>query len=142
LRLLADDRLDDALQRRIAEGMPTLATCAGVILLAMRVEPPQRSLAVLDVTVQRNAYGRQVHSTVAPVSLDADLGTPATVDGVFIRAPRIVAVGSGVRILGRRGADPVLVEQPPLLAVTYHPELGGDDRVHRRFVARLEACHV
>jgi len=142
LRLMADDGLEAALARRLGAGLPVLATCAGVILLASRVSPRQRSFAVLDVAVERNAYGRQVHSAVAPVALEPELGPPDTVDGVFIRAPRIVATGPGVRVLGRRGPDPVLVEQGPVLAATYHPELTGDDRLHRRLVAAAEVSHV
>lgn len=142
LRLMADDGLEAALAGRLGAGMPVLATCAGVILLASRVTPAQRSFAVLDVAVERNAYGRQVHSSVAPVVLDPKLGLPATVDGVFIRAPRIVAVGPGVRVLGRLCSAPVLVEQGSVLAATYHPELTGDDRLHRRLVAAAEVSHV
>ncbi len=142
LRLMSDDGLETALAGRLAAGLPVLATCAGVILVASRVAPAQRSFAVLDVAVERNAYGRQVHSTVAPVALEPDLGAPATVDGVFIRAPRIVAVGPGVRVLGRRGPDAVLVQQGAVLAATYHPELTGDDRLHRRLVAAAEVARV
>ncbi len=139
LRLMAPDRLDAAIAARVREGMPVLGTCAGVIVLARRVEPPQPSLALLDVAVRRNAYGRQVHSAVAPVRLAEALGEPAEVEGVFIRAPRIEAVGPGVEVLGWREEDPVLVRQGHVLAATYHPELTPDLRVHRLLLEEVHA---
>ena len=111
--------------------MPALATCAGVILLAREVRnPPQRSLGVLDVAVERNAYGRQLDSTVAPVTVVAGAGLgSAMLEGVFIRAPRVVAVGPGVEVLATRGADPLLLRQRGILAATFHPELSGGSPV-------------
>jgi 5'-phosphate synthase pdxT subunit len=138
LRLLADDALGDALAARLAAGLPTLGTCAGLILLARRVQPEQRSLAVLDVDVVRNAYGRQVHSHLATVELDPTLGPPPAMEGVFIRAPRVVRVGAAVQVLGRVGDDPVLVRQGRLVAATFHPELSADRRVHRLLVDLAE----
>jgi 5'-phosphate synthase pdxT subunit len=138
LRLMADESLAERIGERVRSGMPVLATCAGVILLASSVEPRQPSLDLLDVDVVRNAYGRQVHSTVAMVDVDSSLGEPQQMEAVFIRAPRIVRTGSGVRVLGRRGGDPVLVSSGRVVAATFHPELGADRRVHGLFRRLLE----
>ena len=111
---------------------PTFGTCAGCILLANEVtRPAQQSLAVLDVTVERNAYGRQIDSVIemAPTTLD---GGPMEL--VYIRAPRIVRAGPGVQVLAEREGFPVLVEQDHIMAATFHPELSSDRRVHQRFV--------
>lgn len=140
LRLMEPEDLAEKIGRRIARGMPVLATCAGVILLAGEIVPPQRSLGLLDVEVERNAYGRQVHSTISAVDLADELGEPAQYEGVFIRAPRITRVGPEVAVLGRFGNDPVLIRQGRIIAATFHPELTDDDRVHRLLVAG-EATH-
>ncbi len=111
---------------------PTFGTCAGAILLAKDVEnPAQKSLAALDITVERNAYGRQIDSTILTV--------PTTLEGgplemVFIRAPRITRTGPEVEILASRDEYPVLVQQGHLLAATFHPELSSDHRVHQLFM--------
>lgn len=135
VRLLVANGLGDELARRIRGGMPTLATCAGVILLARGVVPSQPSLGILDVDVERNAYGRQVHSSVTSVQVSAEVGGGPDMEGVFIRAPRITRAGAGVEILGRRGPDPVLVRQGGIVAATFHPELTSDARVHTLFCA-------
>lgn len=111
---------------------PTFGTCAGVILLAKNVtNPAQKSLGALDVTVERNAYGRQIDSTI--IQTESKLpGGP--LEMVFIRAPRITRTGEGVEILATRGQDPVLVRKGHLLAATFHPELGHDTRVHQLFL--------
>jgi 5'-phosphate synthase pdxT subunit len=111
---------------------PAFGTCAGCILLSSEVlNPPQASLAVLDATVERNAYGRQVDSSieVAPTALGA-----APLEMVYIRAPRIVKTGADVQVLAERDGYPVLVRQGHLLAATFHPELSTDRRVHQYFV--------
>jgi 5'-phosphate synthase pdxT subunit len=121
----------DALKDYAADH-PVFGTCAGAILLAREVlHPPQRSLGLLDAVVERNAYGRQIDSTILtePTSLP---GEP--LEMVFIRAPRIVKTGPSVEILARRDGYPVLVRQGLLMAATFHPELSGDRRVHRLFV--------
>jgi 5'-phosphate synthase pdxT subunit len=111
---------------------PTFGTCAGCILLAKDVaNPTQRSFGVLDIAVERNAYGRQNDSAI--------LSTETTLPGgpmemVFIRAPRISRVGEGIEILARRGDDPVLIRKGQLLAATFHPELSTDTRVHQLFL--------
>ncbi len=139
LRLMEPEDLFTALGVRLAAGLPVLATCAGVILIAAGVRPVQRSLAALDVDVTRNAYGRQLHSSVAPVRLASGLDGPATMEAVFIRAPRIERVGLGVEVLAHRDEDPVLVRQRGVLAATFHPELGADTRVHRWFLELVAA---
>jgi 5'-phosphate synthase pdxT subunit len=138
LRLMEDEGLAGRIAERVRSGTPVLATCAGVILLAASVEPRQPSLGLLDVDIVRNAYGRQVHSTVAMVDVDGALGDPRPMEAVFIRAPRIVRTGAGVQVLGRRGGDPVLVRSGRIVAATFHPELSADRRIHALFLGLLE----
>jgi 5'-phosphate synthase pdxT subunit len=111
---------------------PTFGTCAGVILLAKDVtNPAQKSLGALDVTVERNSYGRQIDSAI----LHAESRLPGDpLEMVFIRAPRITRTGGSVETLANRGEDPVLVREGHLLAATFHPELGHDTRVHQLFL--------
>jgi pyridoxal 5'-phosphate synthase pdxT subunit len=117
------------------QSKPTFGTCAGCILLAQEVlHPKQKSLAVLDATVERNAYGRQIDSSI--VHGDTRLGP---MEMVYIRAPRIVKVGETVEVLAEREGFPVLVRQGHLLAATFHPELSEDRRVHRLFVEQVKA---
>lgn len=138
LKLLARDSFDRRLHGLIAGGLPTLATCAGVILLAREVlNPRQASLGLLDVTVERNAYGRQLDSAVVALEPSNGVLGPGRVEGVFIRAPRLVRVGPSVEVLARRGGDPVLVRQDRLLAATFHPELSPSDPVVPLFVTSL-----
>lgn len=134
LRLMEAGGLFERIRERIAGGMAVLATCAGVILLAQRVIPDQRCLGALAVEVVRNAYGRQVHSSVEGVEVEPPLGPPRLMEGVFIRAPRISSVGHEVDVLGMREKDPVIVRQGRVLGVTFHPELTGDSRVHELFL--------
>ena len=133
--LLELDNFRSALIDQIKNGMPVLATCCGVIVLARGVEPEQPALGLLDVDVTRNAYGRQISSEIVDVDLVPEMGLPSTVEGVFIRAPRISRVGQDVAVLGTRGNDPVLVKQGRIVAATFHPELGDDLRVHQFFVS-------
>ena len=118
--------------RDFVRSKPTFGTCAGCILLAKEVlHPPQASLGLLDATVERNAYGRQIDSSIE--TSDTELpGGP--LEMVYIRAPRIVKTGEGVRVLAHRDGFPVLVEQGHIMAATFHPELSSDRRVHQRFV--------
>jgi 5'-phosphate synthase pdxT subunit len=111
---------------------PVFGTCAGCILLATEVQNPvQRSFAVLDVTVERNAYGRQNDSVI----LNEETALPGgPLEMVFIRAPRISRVGEGVATLATRDGDPTLVRQGRVLAATFHPELTDDTRVHHYFL--------
>jgi 5'-phosphate synthase pdxT subunit len=111
---------------------PTFGTCAGCILLATDVtHPPQKSLGVLNATVERNAYGRQIDSAIQTGETQLPGGP---LEMVYIRAPRIVKTGDGVKVLAERDGFPVLVEQGHLMAATFHPELSSDRRVHQRFV--------
>jgi len=111
---------------------PTFGTCAGAILLAKQVENPQQTgLNAIDITIRRNAYGRQVDSSIveAVTSLGGD-----PLEMVFIRAPRIENVGDGVEVLAKREGDPVLVRKGNVMAATFHPELSEDNRVHAEFL--------
>jgi 5'-phosphate synthase pdxT subunit len=111
---------------------PVFGTCAGCILLAKDVEnPTQRSFGVLDITVQRNAYGRQNDSAI----LTSETSLPGgPLEMVFIRAPRITRIGPSIQTLATRDADPTLIRQGKLLAATFHPELSDDTRVHQLFL--------
>jgi 5'-phosphate synthase pdxT subunit len=134
LRLMEPEDLSRRIVERVRAGMAVLATCAGVILLAQAVMPKQPSLGILAIDVERNAYGRQLHSTVAEIDLAPDLGEPPQMEGVFIRAPRIVRHDPSVEVLGVWGEDPVLIRQDRVLAATFHPELTNDLRVHQLFL--------
>jgi pyridoxal 5'-phosphate synthase pdxT subunit len=121
-----------AVLRDFVQAKPTFGTCAGCILLATEVtHPAQTSLGLLHATVERNAYGRQIDSSIE--TADTELpGGP--LEMVYIRAPRIVKTGDGVQVLATRDGYPVLVEQGHIMAATFHPELSADRRVHQRFV--------
>ncbi|WP_263384314.1 pyridoxal 5'-phosphate synthase glutaminase subunit PdxT [Granulicella arctica] len=111
---------------------PTFGTCAGAILLATHVEhPAQRSLCALDITVERNAYGRQNDSTILDVQTEIPGGP---LEMVYIRAPRITRTGANVETLANRDGFATLVRQGHLLAATFHPELSADTRVHQLFL--------
>jgi 5'-phosphate synthase pdxT subunit len=117
---------------------PVFGTCAGVILLAREVlNPPQRSLGLLDAIIERNAYGRQVDSVIVTAET-ALAGGP--LEMVFIRSPRISQIGPGVEVLATRDGFPVLIRQGRILAATFHPELSHDRRVHRLFVESVKAA--
>ena len=134
LRLMKPWDFIDAIQNFYHQGGALMGTCAGLILMAKRVEPSQKSLGLLDVAVQRNAYGRQVDSFVGTGRWSCDLGETNDCPMVFIRAPVITTVGEGVRVLAHHNAQPVLVSAPRLLAASFHPEMSGSLRVHRYFV--------
>jgi len=140
LKLLASEGLLDPL-RQFGEAKPIFGTCAGAILLAREVSnPAQQSLGLVDIAIERNAYGRQLDSRVAPVDLDASLANgngSSSVEAVFIRAPIIRRTGEGVRALATYQGDPVLVEQGRHLVATFHPELTSDRRVHRLFLEKV-----
>jgi 5'-phosphate synthase pdxT subunit len=120
---------------------PIFGTCAGAILLASEVtHPAQQSLALMDLTVERNAYGRQIDSRVAQLTPEPDFAQrthAGDLEAVFIRAPIIRHMGPGARVLAAYHGDPVLVEQGRHLVATFHPELSSDSRVHELFVSKL-----
>ncbi len=128
---LLDERTFQKLNEFV-HNKPSFGTCAGAIMLAREVEnPPQPGLDAIDIGVRRNAYGRQIDSSIveAPSALG---GEP--LEMVFIRAPRIVSVGPKVEVLAKRGDDPVLVRQGRVMVATFHPELSEDKRVHAEFL--------
>ena len=147
-KLAAAFDLLDPLRKRIAGGMPAYGSCAGMILLADRVldgVEGQQTLGGLDMTVRRNAFGRQVDSFEETLPLDGVPGGPF--HAVFIRAPWVESVGAGVEVLGRVEEGPaagriVAVRQGGLLATSFHPELAGDPRVHALFVAIVKEQHL
>lgn len=125
--------LMEPLRARIAGGLPVFGTCTGLILMAREIEgSDQPRIGCMDVSVRRNAYGRQVDSFETDVTVPALGEEPLR--AVFIRAPRITGVQPGVEILASTADGPVLVRQGNLLAASFHPELTGDTRVHRLFV--------
>jgi 5'-phosphate synthase pdxT subunit len=137
LKFLEKRRFFEVLQEFCGR-KPVFGTCAGAILLAREVlNPAQRSLGLLDATIERNAYGRQIDSTIVTAAT-ALAGGP--LEMVFIRAPRIVETGAGVEVLAHRDDFPVLVRQGRIMAATFHPELSQDRRVHRLFVETVAAA--
>ncbi|HXC94830.1 MAG TPA: pyridoxal 5'-phosphate synthase glutaminase subunit PdxT [Edaphobacter sp.] len=131
LKFLERDGFLTALESFITT-TPTFGTCAGAILLAKNVEnPPQKSLAALDITVERNAYGRQIDSAILTEQTRLPGGP---LEMVFIRAPRITQTGQQVETLATRDNSPVLVREGHILAATFHPELSSDPRVHQLFL--------
>jgi len=140
LKLMHYDGLMEALAEFGAR-KPLFGTCAGAILMAREVSSPaQESLGVMDIGVERNAYGRQIDSRVAELAPDPDFErrtAPGKLEAVFIRAPIIRRVGAGGKILASYHGDPVLVEQGRHLVATFHPELTRDRRVHELFLEKL-----
>jgi 5'-phosphate synthase pdxT subunit len=136
--LLESSGLTDPLAERLADGLPTFGTCAGMILLAADVidgRPDQRAFAAIDVGVRRNAFGRQIDS------FEADLAVPALegekFHAVFIRAPVVERVGNGVEVLATLDDRPVLCRQGRVFVSAFHPELTPDLRLHRLFLEDL-----
>ena len=114
---------------------PTFGTCAGAILLASEVEnPSQAGLGALDIGIRRNAYGRQIDSSIRQGKFLAAKPGDTSIEMVFIRAPKISRVGPGVEVLATEGDDPVAVRQGRVMAATFHPELSDDTRIHRAFL--------
>jgi len=128
LKLLGESGFEKL--NEFVQDKPTFGTCAGAILLAKEVEnPKQNGLGAIDIAVRRNGYGRQVDSSIREGNFR---GSP--IEMVFIRAPKIERVGSGVQVLGSEGDDPVVVSEGKTIAATFHPELTPDTRVHREFL--------
>lgn len=124
--------------KRFVTTRPTFGTCAGAILLATEVEnPAQAGLGALNIRIRRNAYGRQIDSSIREGKFLRDLAgrlAESPLEMVFIRAPRIASVGEGVEVLATEGSDPVAVRQGKAMAATFHPELSEDTRVHQAFL--------
>lgn len=132
-QLLESSGLFDPISTCIADGMPVFGTCAGMILLASEIldgRSDQRSFSAIDISVRRNAFGRQVDSFESAIK-----SSVGDFHGVFIRAPRIERVGDEVEVLGRIHNEPVLVRQGNVLAASFHPELSNDARLHEYFVS-------
>lgn len=139
-KLLRKFDLQLPLRRRLVEGMPAMATCAGLILLAREVLdglPDQQSLGILPLAVRRNAYGRQPESFERDLDVD---GLDAPFHGVFIRAPVIESMDPVMEVLARVDGVPVVVARGPIMALTFHPELTRDDRLHGLFLERAVAA--
>src|ERR1700728_2227580 len=131
LKLLGEEGFEKL--RHFVQAKPTFGTCAGAILLAKEVEnPKQTGLGALDIRIRRNAYGRQLDSSIR----EGLLGT-SPLEMVFIRAPKIERVGPNVEVLATENSDPVAVRQGKVIAATFHPELSDDTRVHQ---ASLDLC--
>jgi len=145
LRLLDVEAMFEPLGAALRSGVPVLATCAGLILIADEVlrgdgEPVrQRSYGLLPITAVRNGYGRQVHSGTFPLTSDV---LPAGTTGTFIRAPRITAVREGCDVLARRDGDPVLVRKGAVLAACFHPELAAAHPLVEMFAEQVRAAHL
>jgi len=128
LKLLGDEGFEKL--KQFVRLKPTFGTCAGAILLATEIEnPQQKGLGALNIRVRRNAYGRQIDSSIREGLLGA-----SPLEMVFIRAPKIEYVGSGVEVLATEGTDPVAVLQGKTMAATFHPELSDDPRIHQVFL--------
>ena len=139
-KLLQRFGVGDRVQQLAAEGFPILGTCAGCILLAQTIEgSDQYRLGLLDISVQRNAYGRQVDSFEAELPLRGD--ESATTRGVFIRAPRITSIGHRIEVLATIDGAPAAVSYENLVAATFHPELGGASWLHKLFLERVATYH-
>ncbi len=137
-QLLVTSGVFEPLAARLADGLPAFGTCAGMILLAREVldgRPDQRSFGVVDVSVRRNAFGRQVDSFETDLAVDGLAG--GDFPAVFIRAPVVERVGRGVEVLAAVRDRPVLCRQGPVLIAAFHPELSGDLRLHQRFLVEL-----
>ncbi len=132
--LLDSSGLRPSLAERLADGLPVLGTCAGMILLAVRVtdgRDDQRSFGAIDIDVRRNGYGRQVDSFEDQLSV---MGLDGPFHGVFIRAPVVERVGSDVEVLATVDGLPVLCREGAVLVSSFHPEMSGDGRIHERFL--------
>ncbi len=137
LQFLQEEGLFEAVKKFAADGRAVFGTCAGAILLATKVKnPAQVSLGLLDMTVLRNAYGRQMASDVF---FGSSKLTDIPLEMVFIRAPIIDRVGPGIEVLAEYGGKPVLVRKANVMAGTFHPELTGDSTVHRHFLELVQA---
>lgn len=137
LKFLTNESLFEPIRHFAREGKPVFGTCAGAILLAREVlHPPQPSLGLLDMTIERNAYGRQLESHISQAETQLEGGA---MEAVFIRAPRIKTFGAEVEVLATVGDEAVFVRQGNIYAATFHPELTQDVRAHRLFIHQAMA---
>jgi 5'-phosphate synthase pdxT subunit len=133
LRLLGEAGFEKL--KQFVRVKPTFGTCAGAILLASEVEnPKQTGLGALDIRIRRNAYGRQIDSSIRQGKLIDGKSDESPIEMVFIRAPKIERVGPNVEVIATEGSDPVAVRQGRVMAATFHPELSDDTRVHQAFL--------
>ena len=133
--LLERSGMLDRLAARLAAGLPTFGTCAGMILLAAEISDgrdDQHALGAVDISVARNGYGRQIDSFEADLAVE---GFDTPFHAVFIRAPLVQRAGKSVEVLATVDGDPVLCRQGNVVVAAFHPELSGDDRIHRRWLA-------
>jgi pyridoxal 5'-phosphate synthase pdxT subunit len=144
LKLLGEEGFEKL--RQFVRLKPTFGTCAGAILLATEVEnPKQAGLGAIDIRIRRNAYGRQIDSSIREgkfLSAVNDNLAESPLEMVFIRAPKIERVGPGVEVIATEGNDPVAVRQGRVMAATFHPELSGDTRVHEAFLKLVGDGHT
>jgi len=136
-RLLSTSGLFDEIKARVSDGLPVLGTCAGMILLASEVldgRADQLSFGAIDISVQRNGYGRQVDSFETDLEV---VGFDSPFHAVFIRAPKVVAIGAGVEVLAEYDGVPVVARQERVMVASFHPELTGDARLHARFLQEV-----
>jgi 5'-phosphate synthase pdxT subunit len=133
LKLLGEEGFEKL--KQFVRLKPTFGTCAGAILLAAEVEnPKQAGLGAIDIRIRRNAYGRQLDSSIRQGRFMPEKPGNSTLEMVFIRAPKIERVGAGVEVIATEGEDAVAVRQGRVMAVTFHPELSEDTRVHQAFL--------
>lgn len=138
LKFLTGENLLEPIRQFARAGKPVFGTCAGAILVAREVlNPPQASLNLLDLTIERNGYGRQLDSHISQAETKLEGGA---MEAVFIRAPRIKAYGAEVEVLATLAGEAVFVREGNIYAATFHPELTDDERVHRLFVNHALAC--
>lgn len=138
LKFIEEENLAASITDFARQGKPIFGTCAGAILLAREVyNPAQASLGLVDISVERNAYGRQVDSFIAEVETAIEVGP---LEAVFIRAPKIKRVGPEVEVLASLNGEPVLARERNVVAATFHPELTGDDRMHRLLVEMVRGA--
>ncbi len=136
IRIMKKIGLFEKLREKIKEGFPVYGTCAGLIVLAKKIENyPQESLGVIDIDVVRNAYGRQVDSFDEEIEIK---GLEEKFKAIFIRAPKVVQWGSNVEVLAYLGNDPVLLKEKNVLVSSFHPELTDDLRIHKMFLDMVQ----
>lgn len=139
-KLLVTSGLYDPIAERIGAGMHVFGTCAGMILLATEVldgRPDQLSFGAIDITVQRNGYGRQLDSFETEIAVPSFGPGAQPFHGVFIRAPKVVRVGPGVEVLAEHDGVPVVLRHAAITVASFHPELAGDHRLHAEFLNSL-----